>query len=78
MADDVNEAIEAALITISSSVERSGNMKKELKHTIYETVSTLRKLFVQLIDVSESRNKKISKLEMLANNKGGAGRGRQQ
>jgi hypothetical protein len=34
MADDVNEAIEAALITISSSVEMGGNMKKELKQNI--------------------------------------------
>jgi hypothetical protein len=37
MADDVNEGIETALNTISSTTERSANMNKELKHTIYET-----------------------------------------
>jgi hypothetical protein len=68
MADDVNEAIEAALITISSSVEMSGNMKKELKHKLYETVSILRTLFVRLIDINESKNKQISELELLENN----------
>jgi hypothetical protein len=47
MADDVNE-IENALNTIATTTEQSGNMKKELKHTIYETVSKLRKLFVKL------------------------------
>ena len=34
MADDVNEGIETALNTISSTTERSGNMKKEQKNTI--------------------------------------------
>jgi ribosomal protein S21 len=47
----VNEEIENALNTIATTTERSGNMKKELKHTIYETVSTLRKLFVKLKDM---------------------------
>ena len=42
-------------------------MIRELKHTIFENVSSLRKLFVQLIELSESRNKKISELEKLAN-----------
>ena len=45
MADYVNIDIVNAL-DISSMTESSGNMKKELKNTIYETVSTLRKLFV--------------------------------
>jgi hypothetical protein len=48
MADDVNEDIENALNTTASTTERSGNMKKELKLTLYETVSTLRKLLVKL------------------------------
>jgi len=51
MADDVHEEIENALNTIATTTERSGNMKKELKHTIYETVSTLWKLFVKLKDM---------------------------
>jgi hypothetical protein len=67
MADDVNAAIGAALNTISSTAQSSSNMKKELKHTIFGNVSTLRKLFVQLIEISERSNKKISEMEKLAN-----------
>jgi hypothetical protein len=44
MAEDMQEDIVNALNTIASSTERSSNMK-ELKDTIYESVSTLRKLF---------------------------------
>jgi hypothetical protein len=40
-------------------------MKKELKNTIYETVSTLRKLFANLKDIDDSKSKKISELETL-------------
>ena len=48
VADDVWEDIAAALNTIMSTTDKSGNMKKELKNTISETVSTLRKLLVKL------------------------------
>jgi hypothetical protein len=48
MADDVSEGIENALNVKVSTAERSGNMKKELKQTIFETVSTLRSLVVKL------------------------------
>ena len=48
MADDVQDDIENALNQIASTTERSGNMKKELKQTIYQSVSKLRKLFVTL------------------------------
>ena len=40
-------------------------MKKELKHTIYETVSTLRKLFVKLKDISDGKSRTITELETL-------------
>jgi len=63
----VNAAIEAALNTISSTAQSSSSMNKELKHTIFENGSTLRKLFVQLIEISERSNKKISEMETLAN-----------
>jgi hypothetical protein len=46
-----------------SRTDKSGNMKKELKNTIWETVSTLRKLLVELKDISESKTKAISHLE---------------
>jgi len=47
MADDVNEGIENALNVIVSTTGSSGNMKKELKTTIFDTVSNLRKLFAK-------------------------------
>ena len=46
--DGVTRDIEAALNKIVNTTEQSGNMRKELKKTIYETVSTLRNLFVTL------------------------------
>jgi hypothetical protein len=43
--DGVTRDIEVALNKFVNTTEQSGNMQKELK-TIYETVSTLRNLFV--------------------------------
>ena len=63
MADDVNEGIENALNVIVSTTGSSRNMKKELKTTIFDTVSTLRKLFVKLLDTNESNARKITELE---------------
>ena len=40
-------------------------MKKELKNIIYETVSTLRKLFSKLKIIEDSKSRKISELETL-------------
>jgi hypothetical protein len=65
MADDVQQEIENALNTIASSTEQSTKMKKELKQTIYDTVSTLRKLFVKLKEVSDSKTRMISELQTL-------------
>jgi hypothetical protein len=42
--DGVTRDIEEALNKIVNTTEQSGNMRKELKKTIYETVSTLRNL----------------------------------
>ena len=63
MADDVEEGIVIALDTIVNTTERSGNMKKELKQTIYETVSTLRKLFIKLVETNHSNTRHITELE---------------
>ena len=63
MAEDVKEGVENALNVIVSTTGSSGNMKKELKTIIFDTVSTLRKLFVKLIDNNESSNRKITELE---------------
>ena len=63
MTEDVCEGIENALNIIVSTVERSGNMKKELVQTIFETVSTLRDLYVQPKTSRDSKSQTISDLE---------------
>jgi len=65
MDEDVREEIENALNMVATTTERSGNMKKELKHTIYETGSTLRKLYVKLIDSCDGESGTITELETL-------------
>jgi len=44
-------------------VERSGNMKKDLKQTIFETVGSLRNLFEQLQASRDSKSQTITDLE---------------
>jgi hypothetical protein len=63
MADDVFDGIQDALNLLVITTERSGNMKKELKQTIHDTVSTLRNLFVKLKNNCVEKNSKISSLE---------------
>jgi hypothetical protein len=45
------------------TIERSGNMKKGLKQTIFETASTLRNLFVKMKNNCEVKSSKISELK---------------
>jgi len=63
MADEVDEGIENALNLVVLTTESSGNMKKDLKQTIFETVSTLRNLFVKLKNNCEVKSSKIIELE---------------
>jgi len=63
MAEDVCEGIEYALNLIVSTAERSGNKKKELKQTVFDTVCTLRDLYVQLKTSGDSKSQTISDLE---------------
>jgi hypothetical protein len=67
MAAEVSDDIEDALNLIVNRTEKSGNMKKGLKQTIYETVSTHRNLFVKLKDNRDSKSAEISKLERQEN-----------
>jgi hypothetical protein len=62
MADEV-EAIENTLSTVVITLEKSAKMKKEMKQTILDAVSTLRNLFVKLITNSETKTTKIRELE---------------
>lgn len=45
MANEVSQNIEGALNKIMNSTDQSWNKSKELKKTIFETISTLRSLF---------------------------------
>jgi hypothetical protein len=63
MADDVNSAIVQALDTISNTAESSGNMKKELKQTIYKNVSNLRTLFMKVLETNNTNTRAICDLE---------------
>jgi len=65
MADEEQQEIENALNTIASSKEQSTKMKKELKQTIYDTLNTLRKLFMKLKEVSDSKTRMIAELQTL-------------
>ena len=62
MADDVGEEIEDALQLIVTTAEQSVKMKRELKQTILDTVSTLRDLIVKLHVSRVSKTDEISKL----------------
>jgi len=48
MADEANLQLESALNTLISITDRSGNLRKDLKRDIVESVSTLRDIFVNL------------------------------
>ena len=48
MATAVEEEVENALNLVVSTTEQSANRKKTLKEKIYETASTLRKLFAKI------------------------------
>ena len=63
MADDEGDAIEKALNTVVITLEKRVKMKKELKLTILDTVSTLSNLFVKLKTNSEMKTSKIRELE---------------
>ena len=63
MAEEVDEGTANALNLVVLTTERSANMKKKLKQTIYETVSTLINLFVKLKNNCEVKSSKICDLE---------------
>jgi len=63
MADSEGEEMEDVLQLLVSAAEQSTKMKKELKQTILDTVSTLRDLIVKLHVSRESKADELSKLE---------------
>jgi hypothetical protein len=46
MADDENRRVEDAFNSLVRISEKSGNVRKDLKNDILESVSTLRKIFL--------------------------------
>jgi len=62
MADAVQEQVENALNLVVTTTEQSGNMKKALKEKIYETVSTLRSLFLKLKTSGDDKMSAINNL----------------
>jgi hypothetical protein len=63
MADEANEQVESALNTLLSTMEKSGNLRKDLKRDIVESVSTLRNIFVNPKNSAEEHMGKITVLE---------------
>ena len=62
MADEVEDEIENALNLVVSAAEQSSNMRKALKEKIFETVCTLRQLFVK---IKLSGDRKVSEINKL-------------
>jgi len=67
MTDELSDEIENALNLRVNTTEQTRNMRKGLKQIIFETVSTLRNLFVKLKDYRDSKSVEISKLEEQVN-----------
>jgi hypothetical protein len=62
MADDVNSHFECALKTLLDITENSGNLRKDLKQDIVDSVSILRNIFVNLKNSGEEQTTKINQL----------------
>jgi hypothetical protein len=63
MADGVNLQLECALDCLLSITEKSGNLRKDLKRNIADSVSTLRSIFVVMKSREEEHKGKITQLE---------------
>jgi len=63
MADEAIQNIEDALNKIVNTTDQSGNMRKDLKKTIFETVSTLRNLFHNIKEMIDEKTKQNKHLE---------------
>jgi peptidoglycan hydrolase CwlO-like protein len=55
MADEASQNIENELNKLVNTVDQSGNMRKDLKKTFYETVSTLRSLFQSMKETLDEK-----------------------
>jgi hypothetical protein len=55
MADDVKLQLESALSSLLNITEKSGNLRKDLKQDIVDSVSILRNIFVNLKNSGEEK-----------------------
>jgi hypothetical protein len=60
MADEDKSRSESALNTLLQITERRGNLRKDLKRDIVESVNTLRSIFTNLKEKGEKQNKKLT------------------
>ena len=63
MADEVTRSIEDALNKMVNTTDQRGNMRKELKKNFYETVSTLRNLFIEMKGMLEEGTRQKRQME---------------
>jgi hypothetical protein len=63
MADEASQGIEDALNIIVNTTDQSGNLRKDLKKTIYDSVSTLRNLFHKMKELLDEKNRQKNHLE---------------
>jgi hypothetical protein len=63
MADKANLQLESAFSTLLSVTEKSGNLRKDLKRDIVDSVSTLRNIFVNLNNSVKEQITKVGLLE---------------
>ena len=67
MADEVSNNIEDALNKLVNTTDQSGNTRKELKKTIFETVSTLRNLFNKMKVTLNEKTRQNKQMERVIN-----------
>jgi hypothetical protein len=67
MADGIDPDIESALKIVVHTTQQSGNMTKKLKAAIFETVSTLRALFMNLKNCVKEKTAEITLLRKEVN-----------
>ena len=63
MADEASQNIENELNKLVNTIDQSGNMRKDLKKTFYETVSTLRSLFQSMKETLDEKTTQIKHME---------------
>jgi Lhr-like helicase len=62
MADNVKPWLESALSKLLNITERSGNLRKDLKQDIADSVSILRCIFVNLRNSAEEQTTKLNQM----------------